>query len=120
MVLSFFNVLGNLFFFALHIAGAGAFPRPLTRAEEEQCLNVLRNENSTEAEIRNAKDKLISHNLRLVAHVIKKYYANYSDQDDLISIGTIGLIKGINSFDSTKGTKLATYAARCIEKPIPS
>ena len=58
------------------------------------------------------------HNLRLVAHIIKKYYSNYSDQEDLISIGTIGLIKGINSFDYTKGTRLATYASRCIENEI--
>ena len=72
----------------------------------------------TEAEVRAARDKLVTHNLRLVAHVIKKYYAAYSDQDDLISIGTIGLIKGINSFDPDKGTKLATYAARCIENEI--
>ncbi len=72
----------------------------------------------TEAEVQAARDKLVTHNLRLVAHVIKKYYAAYSDQDDLISIGTIGLIKGINSFDPDKGTKLATYAARCIENEI--
>ncbi len=72
----------------------------------------------SEAEVRAAREKLVTHNLRLVAHVIKKYYAAYSDQDDLISIGTIGLIKGINSFDPDKGTKLATYAARCIENEI--
>lgn len=66
----------------------------------------------------NAKDKLIKHNLRLVAHIIKKYYSNYAEQEDLISVGTIGLIKGINSFDPVKGTRLATYAARCIENEI--
>lgn len=65
-----------------------------------------------------AKNELISHNLRLVAHIIKKYYATAADQEDLISIGTIGLIKGINSFKPEKGTKLATYAARCIENEI--
>ena len=65
-----------------------------------------------------AKNRLIEHNLRLVAHIIKKYYSKYSDQEDLISIGTIGLIKGINSFDYTKGTRLATYASRCIENEI--
>ena len=65
-----------------------------------------------------AKKKLIEHNLRLVAHIVKKYYANYSEQDDLISIGTIGLIKGVNSFKAEKGTKLATYCARCIENEI--
>ena len=69
-----------------------------------------------------ARNILIERNLRLVAHIIKKYYANYKDQDDLISIGTIGLIKAVSTFDYTKGTRFATYAARCIEKailPIP-
>jgi RNA polymerase sporulation-specific sigma factor len=66
----------------------------------------------------NARNKLVNHNMRLVAHIIKKYYSNYSDQDDLISIGTIGLIKGINSFCSDKGVRLATYCSRCIENEI--
>ena len=65
-----------------------------------------------------AREKLINHNMRLVAHIVKKYYSNYSDQDDIISIGTIGLIKGIDSFDYKKGTRLATYASRCIENEI--
>lgn len=65
-----------------------------------------------------AKNKLIEHNLRLVAHIIKKYYSNSSQQEDLISIGTIGLIKAVNTFDADKGTRLATYAARCIENEI--
>ena len=67
-----------------------------------------------------AKNKLIEHNLRLVAHIIKKYYASYRDQEDLISIGTIGLIKAASSFNSGKGTKFATYASRCIENAILS
>ena len=65
-----------------------------------------------------ARDRLIEHNLRLVAHVVKKYYASHEDQDDLISIGTIGLIKGISSFDASKNIRLATYAAKCIENEI--
>ena len=67
-----------------------------------------------------ARDKLIRHNLRLVAHIVKKYYASSTDQEDLISIGTIGLIKAVNSFDNTKGARFATYAARCIENAILS
>lgn len=113
------GIFESLYFFALHISGGGAFPRTLSKAEEAECLRVLSPASGySEAEVREARDKLVTHNLRLVAHVIKKYYAAYSDQDDLISIGTIGLIKGINSFDPDKGTKLATYAARCIENEI--
>ena len=106
------NLLSNFIFFILHVTDTDSFPKPLTRKEEEQALAEL-SEGSEEA-----RKKLIEHNLRLVAHIIKKYYSNYSDQDDLISIGTIGLIKGINSFKPEKGTKLATYCARCIENEI--
>lgn len=106
------NLLSNFIFFVLHVTDTDSFPKPLTRKEEEQALTEL-SEGSEEA-----RKKLIEHNLRLVAHIIKKYYSNYSDQDDLISIGTIGLIKGINSFKPEKGTKLATYCARCIENEI--
>ncbi len=120
------SIFESLYFFALHISGGGTFPRTLSKAEEAECLRVLSWDKRrgdaevdyTEADVRAAREKLVTHNLRLVAHVIKKYYAAYSDQDDLISIGTIGLIKGINSFDPDKGTKLATYAARCIENEI--
>lgn len=118
MFMSLLNLLGYVYFFALKLSSAGSFPRPLSKAEETELLSVLADNNADESARRAARDTLISHNLRLVAHVIKKYYSNYSDQDDLISIGTIGLIKGINSFDSGKGTKLATYAARCIENEI--
>ena len=98
MLSAFFGlVLSHLLFFVLHVTGSGSFPRPLE-----------------------ARSQLIEHNLRLVAHVIKKYYSNINDQDDLVSIGTIGLIKAINTFDSSKGIRLSSYAARCIEKPIPS
>ncbi len=96
----------------LHITDTDAFPKPLSKKEENALLEKL--SQGDEA----ARKKLIEHNLRLVAHIVKKYYANYSEQDDLISIGTIGLIKGINSFKYEKGTKLATYCARCIENEI--
>ncbi len=118
MFMSLFNLLGYVYFFALKLSSAGSFPRPLSKTEEAELLSVLGDSSADEEERRAARDELISHNLRLVAHVIKKYYSSYSDQDDLISIGTIGLIKGINSYDQSKGTKLATYAARCIENEI--
>ncbi len=106
------NLLSNLLFFILHVTDTDSFPKPLSKKDEEQALKEL-NEGSEQA-----RKKLIEHNLRLVAHIIKKYYSNYSEQDDLISIGTIGLIKGINSFKAEKGTRLATYCARCIENEI--
>lgn len=102
----------NLIFFALHIGSAGFFPKPLSKKEERETIEKAVNGD------KDARNLLIEHNLRLVVHIIKKYYSNYSDQDDLISIGTIGLIKGINSYNPKKGTKLATYAARCIENEI--
>ncbi|MFR2562838.1 MAG: RNA polymerase sporulation sigma factor SigK [Anaeromassilibacillus sp.] len=96
----------------MHVTGAGSFPRPLTAEEERNCLERLKNGD------RHARDELIEHNLRLVAHIVKKYYSNTSDQDDLISIGTIGLIKAVNTFDHTKGIRLSSYAARCIENEV--
>ncbi len=90
----------------------GSFPRPLSEAEE-QCY--LRLAQTGDLEARNI---LIERNLRLVAHIMKKYYTQVSDQEDLISIGTIGLIKGIETFDISKGARLATYAARCVENEI--
>ncbi|MGN0468327.1 MAG: RNA polymerase sporulation sigma factor SigK [Acutalibacteraceae bacterium] len=106
-------VLQNILFFVLHIAGTGSFPKPLSASKEKQLLKEFKENGNLKA-----RSELIEHNLRLVAHVIKKYYSNYSEQDDLISIGTIGLIKAIDSFDADKGTRLATYAARCIENEI--
>ena len=106
--------LSNLLFFALHLSAASSFPPPLSAKEERECLLAYKSGDL------NAKNKLIEHNLRLVAHIIKKYYANSTSQDDLISIGTIGLIKAINTFDADKGTRLATYAARCVENAILS
>ena len=90
----------------------GSFPKPLTQEEEEHYL--LR---ASQGDLE-ARNILIERNLRLVAHIMKKYYAPGADQEDLVSIGTIGLIKGITTFDPSKGAKLATYAARCIENEI--
>ena len=90
----------------------GSFPKPLTQEEEEHYL-LLASQGDLEA-----RNILIERNLRLVAHIMKKYYAPGADQEDLVSIGTIGLIKGITTFDPSKGAKLATYAARCIENEL--
>ena len=92
----------------------GSFPKPLTREEEQRYLRL-----SAAGDLE-ARNILIERNLRLVAHIMKKYYAMESDQEDLISIGTIGLIKGITTFDASKGARLATYAARCVENAILS
>lgn len=100
------------FYMTLRISGGGSFPRPLSASEERDALE------RKAAGDRAARDLLIEHNLRLVAHVIKKYYTSAADQEDLISIGTIGLIKAVDSFDHTKNIRLATYAGRCIENEI--
>ena len=94
--------------------GSGSFPRPLSAKEEAHYLEL-----SAQGDL-HARNILIERNLRLVAHIIKKYYTQTSDQEDLISIGTIGLIKGISTFRSDKGVRLATYCARCIENAILS
>ncbi len=104
--------LSGLLFFILHVTGSGSFPRPLSAQEEKDCLERFKSGDMS------ARNKLIEHNLRLVAHIIKKYYANSNDQDDLISIGTIGLIKAVNTFDCGKGIRLSSYAARCIENEV--
>lgn len=105
-------LLDNLLFFALHFESCGVFPKPLSAKEEEECFRRM-GEGDT-----SAKNYLIEHNLRLVAHVVKKYYTAGNENEDLISIGTIGLIKAASSFDYTKGTRFATYAARCIDNEI--
>ena len=102
-----------VFLYSLRLSGAaGSFPKPLSQAEEREYLH-----RAAQGDLE-ARNVLIERNLRLVAHIMKKYYAIASDQDDLISIGTIGLIKGISSYDESKGTRLATYAARCVENEI--
>ena len=98
-------------FYSLQL-NTGSFPKPLT-AEEEKYYLALSAAGDLEA-----RNILIERNLRLVSHIMKKYYAQTSDQEDLISIGTIGLIKGITTFDPSKGARLATYAARCVENEI--
>ena len=106
------ELFSGIYFFALHVVTKGAFPRPLTADEENKLL-----EKSQKGDI-NARNTLIEHNLRLVAHIVKKYYATGADQDDLISIGTVGLIKAVSTFKGDKNIRLATYAARCIENEI--
>lgn len=107
------NIISKGFlFFALHIRNTGSFPPALGAKEEKRQLELLKN-GSTQA-----RDILVEHNLRLVAHIVKKYYSSSDEQDDLISTGTIGLIKAVNTFDDSKNIKLATYASRCIENEI--
>ncbi len=103
------DFLSGIVYLFLHVTGGGTFPKALSAAEEKKCLEEMAQ--GSEA----ARRTLIEHNLRLVAHIIKKYYANQNDQEDLISIGTIGLIKAIDTFDACKGIKLSSYASRCIE-----
>lgn len=115
-LLFLFELLGfigqYICFFFLHVCGNGTFPKPLTKEKEREYL--LKSANG-DIESRN---KLVEHNLRLVAHIIKKYYSARNDQDDLVSIGTIGLIKAINTYDINKNIKLSSYASRCIENEI--
>ncbi len=109
--LFFSFVASHILYFALHLESS-SFPKPLSAKQEAEAFARMQ---QGDAE---ARDKIIRHNLRLVAHIAKKYYASPADQEDLISIGTIGLIKAVNSFDSAKGARFATYAARCIENEI--
>ena len=88
------------------------FPDPLSKEEEEKCIELLKEGNEE------ARAKLIEHNLRLVAHIVKKYDNNTNDNDDLISIGTIGLIKGIDSYSKSHNTRITTYIAKCVENEI--
>ncbi|WP_017185301.1 RNA polymerase sporulation sigma factor SigK [Alkalibacillus haloalkaliphilus] len=104
-------IFQNPYLFIAYVKG-NAFPQPLSPEEEKHYLQKWQ-----EGDL-DARNKLIEHNLRLVAHIAKKYEQNKEDQEDLISIGTIGLIKGVESFSLDKGTKLATYVARCIDNEI--
>lgn len=106
------QIASSIFYLALHITAPNSFPPPLTAKEEAELIEKMQQGDN------GAKNKLIEHNLRLVAHIIKKYYSNTSDQDDLISIGTIGLIKAVSTFKPDKKIRLATYAARCIENEV--
>ena len=110
MLFSIFNFLKSMFLTGSY--SNGVFPDPLTKEEELECIEKLKYKD------KEARAKLIEHNLRLVAHIAKKYDTKLIDQDDLISIGTIGLIKGIDTFSNNKGVKITTYCARCIENEI--
>ena len=112
MLESAFVLLMNSLLLMLRIAPGDSFPRPLSREEEEECLARW-----AEGDWQ-ARNTLVEHNLRLVAHILKKYYAQADDVDDLLSIGTIGLIKGVNTFKPEKKIRLATYCARCIENEV--
>ena len=106
-------LLTHAMLLSLHLSG-GSFPRPLSAQEEKKYVERML---AGDIEARNV---LVEHNLLLVAHIAKKYYTQSDEQDDLISIGTIGLIKGISTFKPEKGARLATYAARCVENAILS
>ncbi len=108
----FDSMMKSIIFLISFISGNNSFPKPLSAKEEKMYIEKMASGDT------DAKTKLIEHNLRLVVHIAKKYSAGIRDSEDLISLGTIGLIKGINSFDPSKGTRLATYAARCIENEI--
>ena len=109
-ILSFISA--NVLFLILHIQNSSSFPKPLTSKEEKEYLKKMADGD------KDARAVLIERNLRLVSHIVKKYYSKNNDSEELISIGTIGLIKAIDSFNSDKGIRLATYASRCIENAI--
>jgi RNA polymerase sporulation-specific sigma factor len=106
------DLFSHVFAVMLHVTGTGSFPRALTSAQEKQALEEMAKGSAA------ARQTLIEHNLRLVAHIVKKYYVNGSDQEDLISIGAIGLIKAVDSFDPGKGIRLSSYASKCIENAM--
>ena len=108
---NFVLFMNKILMFSSYINNAQGFPKPLTQEEEKECFEKFKKGDLQ------ARDKLINHNLRLVAHIVKKYSGS-GEADDLISVGSIGLIKAINSFEYGKGTQLSTYAARCIENEI--
>lgn len=106
------GIISRLFCLFLKVSGTGSFPPPLSHAKERECFIKARGGD------REAREALIEHNLRLVAHIVKKYYPTCRNQDDLVSIGTVGLIKAIDSFDITNGARFATYASRCLQNEI--
>ncbi len=113
MIFSFLQtVINSVTLLLSYISGTSSFPKPLSAEEERKYIELYRSGD------KHAKEVLIEHNLRLVAHIAKKYTGSVRDSEDIISIGTIGLIKGISSFDPSKGTRLATYVARCVDNEI--
>ena len=112
-MLEILTMLGQyVCFFFFFVCGGGSFPNPLSEKQEREYLQRMKKGDQE------ARSKLIEHNLRLVAHIIKKYYGAQGEQDDLVSIGTIGLIKAVNTFDPDKNIRLSSYASRCIENEI--
>ena len=106
------EMLSKMVFLVLSVVNGGTFPKPLSAKEEREAVAAMAAGDTA------ARQRLIEHNLRLVAHIIKKHYAHARDQEDLVSIGTLGLIKAVDTFDAAKGSRLVTYAARCIENEI--
>ena len=107
-----FSILSNLFNIILGISNSQSFPPPLSAEEEEKCF-LLMSDGDKEA-----RQKLILHNLRLVSHIIRKYYSTSKCQDDLVSVGSIGLVKAVDSYVLGKSTRFATYAAKCIQNEV--
>ena len=105
-------VLKNLMFFALHLDRTNNFPKPLSKKDEQECISLIAQGDEK------ARAKLIEHNLRLVAYIVKKHYSESNEQEDLISIGTIGLIKAVETFSGDKNTNFSTYAGKCIDNQI--
>lgn len=103
--------IGKIVFFTGSVVSSSSFPKPLSKEEEERCIDLMASGD------KEAREKLIKHNMRLVAHVVKKYSGS-AETDDLISVGSIGLIKAVNTYKKERGTGLATYTARCIENEI--
>lgn len=106
------SIISALHFFALHVKESVSFPKQLSKAEELKLIKEMQNGSDE------ARKKLIEHNLRLVSHIAKKYYSKNNDIDEIISIGTVGLVKGVNSFKEEKNTKLSTYLSKCIQNEI--
>ena len=107
-----FSLILNYLFLFLKVSAGGSFPPPLSAEEEAACFVRMKEGDAK------AREKLIEHNLRLVAHIVKKYYTSAEDQDDLISIGTIGLIKAVDTFNDANGARFATYASKCLQNEI--
>lgn len=117
MLFHLFDSLRGFFTFTASYSNQ-VFPEPLSKEEEEVCIKTMQEYAKETAEAQNARNLLIEHNLRLVAHIVKKFDYKNIDQDDLISVGTIGLIKGVDTFLSSKGNRLTTYCAKCIQNEI--
>ncbi len=115
MFLNLINIIKEMLFFTGSYSN-NLFPEPLSKNEEDECIRLMKEGSKEEKE--QARSKLIEHNLRLVAHIVKKFEHDVSFQDDLISIGTIGLIKGIDTYSKDKNVRLTTYSARCIQNEI--